>query len=76
MPRVSAEEARAGRRPGTRRPAKVSTRKSAVAAPDQLFTVRLDLRTWRSLKVAAIGMRRPAAALVRDAIREYLRRIK
>lgn len=76
MPRVSTAKAASRPRPATLRPAKVSTRKSEVAAPGQVFTVRLDLRTWRSLKVAAIEMRRPAAALVRDALREYLRRIR
>jgi len=55
---------------------KSGARAKAEAPDEQLFTVRLNLAIWRALNIAAIAQHRPAAAMARDAIREYLKALR
>ena len=41
-------------------------------APGKAMTLRLDLATWRALKLRAIDEGRPAHKLVLEAVRAYL----
>lgn len=53
--------------------AKATNAPKAKDAEGQMFNVRLDLPMWKDLKLASMNLRRPAADLVRDAIRAHLK---
>lgn len=40
---------------------------------EQTFTVRLDVGTWKNLKLASMNLRRPASDIVREAIQAHLK---
>lgn len=66
---------------GTVPPAAMAAEAPTTAAPskpkkkteEQTFTVRLDVGTWKNLKLASMNLRRPASDIVRDAIQAHLK---
>lgn len=43
-----------------------------IASPGKAMTLRLDLATWRQLKLRALDEGRPAHDLIVKALRQYL----
>lgn len=68
-PKTGATPAAATETASPAAPAKPKKAKEA----EQTFTVRLDVGTWKNLKLASMNLRKPASDIVREAIQAHLK---